>query len=465
MRVLLPASAFLVAVAFWPWYLAPALTTRWIVLMIGAAALWVFAGENRAHPLPVVLGILWLAYGALSEIWSPASHETVLAFAHWVALGMVFAVGASVSTRAFDAALTAFAIGVALSGALALDQALDGRAPHGLFLNHNHLAAAGLIGCIVVLMRRGWTVALLPLLLVALVGASWPPAAKTVIVGAAAAGVVAAWARRDWLIGCIVAGCAIVTLGVAAIIEGEASGSFAFRIAIWRDVVAALSWQGHGLGAFAFWFPQVGVNAAGAGLLSVSELVPVAYNDPLQIVAETGLASVLLFSLALFAIWNGRHEGSPLFVFAAVLGLGLVDGAFAQPALAFVAALCAGRLCRRADDVRAGAGDRRSAVDRSAELDGTVGEGLAGAASGRAVSLFAGDPRSEREFRAGRGRHTAADRVDGVASGAGALGKCAALAATSRLGAAHLWGSRGCARICRGLRTAFSAPAQLQTSA
>jgi hypothetical protein len=363
------ALAFAVMVAFHPGFLSPGETIRWILLTAAVPLLWCFSSPPII-PRPVLwAGLGCLSWMAATLLWTQAPLDGWNALLHWLVLALTFSVGASTDNP--RPILAGIALGAAVNGIVAVLQAIAGVEPTGLFANRNLLAEAGLFGVVSAIVLRGWWLVLLLPALAAFSGATWPMAAKTVIVGATAALALTALRRRSWR---VLAGTLLMSAAVlagATFLDGE-SGSFSVRISIWADVLSGLTPWGHGIGSFAATFPGLG----GGGLVTGTRMVSTAYNDFLTLAFEIGVPAIFPAGITLYALRHG--DGPGYAVFAAFLGLGLVNYPAFAPASAFIGAVLAGHLCRGG----AGAGDpaldcRRQACGLT-EKPGTERQGLAG---------------------------------------------------------------------------------------
>lgn len=341
---------FAVVTAFHPGFLAPAETVRWIVITAGAPLLWCFAPSPRIDPAIRRCGLAFLAWAALTLVWTPAFLDGVEAMVHWLALGAVFALGAALAR--LDGVLIAIALGAAVNGFVAFSQSFVNVPPIGLLANRNLLAEIGLFGTLAALClaRRWWPLLLLPLTVTALAAATWPPIHKTVIVGAGMAVLALAIRGRRY----VLAGFGGLAVAAAVMAVAWTTGrmtSLTYRIAVWQDTIAGLTPWGRGVGSFAVVFQGLSDETQG-DLLTSTRLVAVAYNDLLTTALETGLAALLPAGIAAVALWRGIvHDGdrAAYLVFAAWLGLGLVNYPLHAPASAFIGALVAGYLCRDRD--------------------------------------------------------------------------------------------------------------------
>lgn len=419
----LPALALAVTVAFWPGFLAPAETAKWILLIAAAPLLWCLAPRARLEPLALVLGGAWLGWLAVSLTWTPSPADGVTALLRYTVLACAFAIGGALPPGTFRRVLLAVALGGAVNAIAALAQALAGQPPLGLMGNPNLLAELGLIGCIACLAAMGrrrpgraLAAALLPLNAIALLGATWPPSTKTVFVGVAAALLAMLIRRRRPLeLAGAVLGPALLLAGMAYL-EGGSLTSYGFRLNIWTDTIANLVPLGHGVGSFLAAFPAWADAAIGAPM-TATEAVRVAYNDPLHLIAEGGLAGLLPLALIAIALHRGLrdHDPTPLAILGALVGLACVNYPLHAPITGFVLAIAAGYLCRADAGLRAGAVDRRDAADGEPSQLRAEHQGLACAAGRGALAVFPEHSRSERTPGGDGAGYAAADRAAGAA--------------------------------------------------
>jgi len=331
------AVAFLLTVAFVPWFTNAATAPRWALLSVAVPALLYISGRNVRHAeYASLLGLAFLAYAAASLAWAPDPYQGAWLLWQWALLAGCFVVGARLPS--LRPVVIAAGIGLAISGALAIAQAFGWRgipqnnAPAGLFVNRNYLAEAAVLALVGAVGYRLWWLA------VALVPAVVLPTARGAAVALAGVGAAWLWTRSRatalWLI-------ALGMIGVSLTFSAH-NASMAQRLDLWKSTVAGLTWAGSGIGSFYARFPS---HAPSWPLL---EHRPVhAHSDPLELVYEFGIGAAPIGALLVILMWG------PLTPARAMLLAFLIEGAFGfplrWPVTAFLAALAAGHLCRERD--------------------------------------------------------------------------------------------------------------------
>lgn len=308
------------------------------------------------------LGGTFLAYAVLTLAWTVSPNSTVHALWKLALYGAVIVTGASLSERGLRAVCLAFALGMCVSGAIAVFQVMGMNPsyggysivqvapPSGLFVNRNGMAEAGLLAVIICFRYRMWW--LLPLCLVA----AFLPMSKGVIMAALIAlGVV--YLRNRWAVMVLSAGAFSIVIGKLVLSAGTQSVDG--RLAVWLDTLTGLRWFGYGGGTFDAAYPSFADRSTNL-FFSFNMLPGTPHSDVLLLLSAYGLGAFLLFAFVLIIFWKGRYE--PLApVVAAFLAMGLVDFPFEQAAPSFIACLCLGGLLRAGLGLRdssLGSGDR-----------------------------------------------------------------------------------------------------------
>lgn len=331
-------AAFAVAVAWWPDFAEPGNTAKWAV----ASVIVPFALVNRrqfdmtaAH----WIGLAWLAYAALSVSWSPSPLDSLDCLWRFSVLAGAFVLGGVVEPRHIVAG---FAAGVSVSGLVVLGEVsgvlevAGSVKPAGLFGMKNYVAEAGLIALAgAAAYRMWWAVPLTA-------AAAFLPASKAVWVSAIVlAGLVAA-TRGRWGRYTLAAICVLLAALGAAFWNDPALYTLPQRAEMWRHTIGGLVPWGHGIGAYWAAFPAF-QSGASAEIYGWSGMPAHAHNDLLTMVAETGIATVLLAGIAWMAACTKHPARWP---FLAFLLCGVAAFPLYNPATGVVGALLAGALCR-----------------------------------------------------------------------------------------------------------------------
>ncbi len=304
-------AAFLVTVAYVPWFADAGNAPRWVLLSVLVPLAW----RLRLWALPHTLAAVFFGFAALSLLWTPVAIEGVQPLWQFALLWALFCIGAEQDSM--EPVFVGAAWGMALSGVAALFQA----EPTGLFLNKNFMAeAAALVGAGLLAYRR---YQLLPLILPAVL----LPNARGALLALCV--VVAMERGSRW----IAAGLAL--LFTAVVMWWPHGASLGERWVIWSHTANHLTWFGHGLGSFYIDFP--GFQEDG-----FARRFDHAHNDLLELVYELGVGTLPLLALWLVAM----VQAQPLRL---VLIAAAVEGCFGfplfLPVTGALAAMAAGHLC------------------------------------------------------------------------------------------------------------------------
>lgn len=372
---------------------------QWALLMMGGA-LAALTRRPMLDRLPL-LALAPIAYALASTGWASSPLDAAGATVTWLTLALIATVAAGLTAAELRRCLLALALGIAVSGPLALAQWAGWQAPGvavvvdpaGLFVNRNLLAEAALMAA-AMLAASTWRWKLAAI--AALVPALLLTGSANVFAGAALLGLVALW-RAGWRWTAGLAGLAVLNAGLAWVNGMPASDlGVTARLGLWQDALAALTWSGHGAGAFPSAYPGLAAHATAAtyGLTLQPGHV---HNDAIELVFDFGLGALLFAAPVALALWKGaRHEddAGAWWGLAAVLGCGLGAFPLANPVTAAGAALCLGA-CLRSPR---GAAQRRAAG--GAAVHGRGGEPDLGlAAPGRPA--FGGAQPAGAAHRAG----------------------------------------------------------------
>lgn len=415
-RYALPALAFLVASAYWPFWDGGALTPRWMILSIGVLLLW---GTPIRMTALHWLGLAYIAYAALTGLWTPQIWDYARELWYLVLLGGIFCVVAEIDD--FQPIYLAFAAGVALSGFVAVAEMQgwislpNANHPAGLFGNRNYMAEAGVLAFVAILPRWRspvmWPVFLgcalaivLPRSRGALLGLDvvlivYFLRCNVVIAGA----LLLATAAAGWL-----------ALAEPSVPSQHLANTGILRLAIAWSTLAHMSFFGHGLGSFfvsyPLWTPHVTI-------LGSRPAHP--HNEVIDVIAEVGIPGLVLWTW-FFVLAFKRSVGTTRLGILALLTIGVTSFPLHLPVTGFMAAVLAahavashrrvlseqrdrraplypravGGYARRysagAWDIEAGGGDRADA-GRDAE-----GAGVSGAQQYGSIADRAGHRRFER---------------------------------------------------------------------
>lgn len=336
------ALGFIVATAFWPGILSSAVAPRWVAVAILPPLLCRL--DLAAIRPAFAFGLLvWVAYAALSVVWSVDKLTAGNEVFHLLFLVSVALMAAGAED--ISGLLLGFSIGVSLSGILAAVQFFAGWSPveqtigpAGLFLNRAllaEIAAPVFVWCLLSLNRSGgtrlgWYVLLLPLAVPLVICESRVAVIATVV------GLLFAYPRYGWRIAVGLAGYGLAAwfLNVLPFDPGKLASADQ-RFEIWRDAIAGFSPFGRGIGSFTALFPRW-------------EYV---HSDVLQAIYELGIGAVapLVCGVMAFTAPADKPEKAALFVMAVVAAASFP---LHTPAAAFLGFALAGHLAGRRAGLR-----------------------------------------------------------------------------------------------------------------
>lgn len=375
--------AFLLSIMFIPGLPSAATAPRWSLLALVVPFMW------YRHPGPFtighLLGLIFLAWCALTLVWSFDPMEGVQHIGKFVLLGLLFCVGAGL--RDLRSVYIGAALGVGVNSVLIVlqyygwDKVPQIVEPAGLFFNKNFVAEfAAMVLAGLVAERLWWLVPLtLPAVVLCHSRGSW------MALGVAGILLIYQYNRRAAVL------VSIATIG-AGVWLWHVTASAWQRWDLWRDTWAGMTFWGRGLGSYFGAYPEHG------GRIDLLEHRPsAAHNDLLQLFFEIGPGALVVVALLVFAM-SGRRRPEH-YVVAVFLVEGLVGFPFYLPATAFLAALALGALFRERPDL-CGAGAWRRLRVLPGQSD--IGYARAGAVSleagAGAVSLRSQRSRLDRLF-------------------------------------------------------------------
>lgn len=343
----LAVLAFAVAVGFCPSFLESAGTPRWIILSLVVPWLvlhraWVVTPAHR-------LGAAYIAWIAIGALWSWAWTETLLRVWELALLGGVFCL-ASAQER-IKPAVMAFCAGIALSGFLAVPQAMGWTwihqvaEPAGLFMNKNYLAEAGALALVAAVVYRAWW------LVPGCALAALLPQSRGAVAALGILAVVWLWRRdRATAVGAALIGAIYLVWQFQG--ADPIDSSLGSRVSFWINALA-MAWE-HPFGTGSFWAAYPAFHDAWwpttTGAYRIDMRPQNAHNDALTILAEHGVVGLIL--MGWFCVLVFRNTGRERWILGCFLALGTVNFPFYNPATGFLAAMVAGWLCRDRHDLR-----------------------------------------------------------------------------------------------------------------
>lgn len=359
-RWVLPAFAFAVSTAYWPFWHDGAISPKWDVLaLLPLVLFFVRPRMTIGH----WAGLSLIAYSALSAAWSVAPLDTVNSVLRLALIGTAFVIAAEVQDmrRTYAAA----ALGISVSGFIALAEVAFGLVvpeanhPSALFGNRNYMGEAAAIVLILALAWRMWWA--MPGLILAL-SLSMSRAAFLAVGAAAFVGL---WNRSRVMAGAALATCAIVGFVASQVIGGfDGVRSLGVRLEIWQTALANLTLWGHGAGSFQSTYVLFYHYAS----------IPLgrpenAHNEFINFAFEVGIPGCLAAAVLTMAAWRGGFQAERA-ALAGVMVVGLFGFPLHVPVTGFLAAILAGRLCGVGSHVRSVVRSRRVGIHAR---DGGIG--------------------------------------------------------------------------------------------
>lgn len=316
-------------------------------------------------------GAAFLAWAALSLLWTPILHAGIAEIVKLALMGCCFVVGAELDNP--KPVYKAIVFGTAISGALAILQTFGWEfvpqlsPPAGLFVNRNYLAEIGVVATILAFGNGIWwaipftaCAALLPhsrgaLSALLLVGFLWVWRRSRALALVAALGVTGA-------VG------ALYALEPNLVVDRPTDdphvhgSALDTRADVWMVALRHLDIWGHGVGSFMVEYPLWTPHP------SLMDTRPAqAHNEAIHEAAELGLPGVVLLAGFFACCLRGRLDVER-FALVALLAISLWSFPFHLPATGALAGLVAGRLARSCAPLRHVVWLGRAASRRGAQL-------------------------------------------------------------------------------------------------
>jgi O-antigen ligase len=365
----MPILGFLVTALYWPGIAGAATTPRWGLLAI-VLPLLLLGRPKQEITAGHILGFLFLAWSAVSVLWTPNKLDGLYECAKLIILAQAFCMGCSVNLRS---CVGGMAVGLLPSTVLLMiepwypDLVYRTTTHAGLFINSGSLgeiSALVLIGLVYglgteadesgkpqdradSLLSRIWLHVrhrpLTALLIVGILPCVIIPQSRGSWLALIAAFTLWLWSKSKL---------AAIGLVVAALILFTYSLHIAFhissvtqRIGLWSDAISGLTWLGHGIGSL--WTDYAPLSNT---LDIFKERPEHIHNDWLEIVFEGGvIGAALLVGFVAIVIRASGVERAILVGFGAEA---LVGFPLHVPATAFLAALALGSLVGGRSSIR-----------------------------------------------------------------------------------------------------------------
>lgn len=320
--------AFLIAVAFWPGLVDPAMAPKWAVIAVGASFLLL---GRKVDAYVVGLAAIAVVIAAASLMWAPSVINGVDELVHLMILAVVFCLGASVDD--LTPVWKGLAVGVLASSGVAVAQLMgwSGVAQEvpvaGLYMNKNLFAEAGMVALVAMLSQRMWFLAIGPFAAVVIGGS------RAVWLALATAAVCVLWGRDRKAAVAV----SLMVAGLLALFVYGGSYSVSERLAFWRETLSGATLFGHGLGSFATTYPHA----------------EFAHNEYAQMVYEYGVMAAWFMTpmIAIIILASPDHETERI-VLLAVCVVAMFSFPFHMPVTGFAAALAAGHIAGARSGVR-----------------------------------------------------------------------------------------------------------------
>ncbi|MBL8199453.1 MAG: O-antigen ligase family protein [Chromatiales bacterium] len=379
--VLLPVTAGLVAVAYFPGAIAPATTLRWALMSVLVPLLLLLipvdGGRVRLTP-GHWMTVLLLAYALLSTLWAVSWTEAVNGWWQLALLCGCILTGSLASSRTLDMTYRVFAVALLPSVLVAVLQAANlptwgieqaREYPSGLFMSSQLYGEIGALGFVLApvggLTQLGLLLGVIlsgsraAMLAVALAGAilyvrtirdgktRWPGAGVLAGILGIGVGLYLGFAKTTSIL-----------LSAEDQLGGGLSRASALRWPLWTDTINALTAFGHGIGSYFVAMPGY-VQSYPVDYIGRPEF---AENEFLNFAFELGLPGALLLA-GIFGLALVRGSGlKPRLAVLALLVVSCLGFPLHMPATVFLGGLVLGHCLREPEPV--GARDRDASTAR-----------------------------------------------------------------------------------------------------
>lgn len=347
--------AFMVSVAYVPWFNGAAVSLRWAIMAVGAAVL---VSSSRTGAPPTIrkadaIGLAFLVWCVVSLAWSPVFYDAANELMQFGILALLFIVGSRLEN--LRPVYIGFGTGIAVNGVLMLAQRTYDfgiteyfELGHGLFFNADFAGEAAVLVIVALAGQHLWH----------LVAAAWPSlilsGSRAALVGLSLAGACYLWGRSKLTAILVMVACAVAL--AAAVSVGLKAQGIEDRINLWSDVIGGLTWLGHGVGSFWVTIPEHITQALGGNTRPDH-----AHNDLLELTYELGFCGACL--AVWFAVELCRSaESCERLVLVAFAALAMVAFPLHNPATAFLFAVVAGHAARGSVELRIPVAVRRMGV-------------------------------------------------------------------------------------------------------
>ena len=343
----------------------PGNTPRWIALSLALPVFLIFMRPVERPTVAHWLGVAWLAWLAVTLLWSHSFYDGVIGLWRWLLIGMALYLGSSMTPRNMAWSAGAFAAGIALNGGLALGQSEFPETlkifwleyvqqtvlPAGTYANKNYLAEAALVGLVLaftikpIWLRYG---------VAACCALGWVlPLSRGALLAGAVVAVLWLFApERRYRQLCRLSAIFIVvvaTIGFTAHFHGVdlKQSSFGDRVAFYANSLVMIGDNPFGQGVGNFWAAYPLYHDAlidtPSDAYRLDSRPRTAHNDLLTLTAETGIiGGIILVAILLLVIYRSR---SPYrYALFAVLTLGAFNFPLYLPVTGFMAGLVAGNM-------------------------------------------------------------------------------------------------------------------------
>jgi O-antigen ligase len=322
----------------------PLFLSEWTLVQRWWGVIWLpsFHFRPLKITLPHVVGLAFLAWCALSLIWTPNRYDGANELIQLVILFEAFVLGASIDDNDIVRIFIGMACGLLLSSVTLFvqqwspDIVLHATTYSGLYVNSAALAETAALVTIALLAMRGryWqgmlVLGILPCLVM--------PESRCALLAIAAAFIVWLWSKSKFgAVLAMLAACLALSISLHL---GFHVSSVVERINIWRDAIAGLNLLGHGIGSV--WTDYAYLNRTFDIVTTRPEHL---HNDFLEALFEFGWVG-LVACCAVTVLWLRGQSGMAKLVAAGICAESLVDFPLHMPTTGFIAALICGALAR-----------------------------------------------------------------------------------------------------------------------
>lgn len=331
---------FLLINAYIPGILGASLQTGWLFLLITLPL--VMFQLNIDIKYPHIYGGMFIAYSALSFIWTLNFDLALYVFLQTIALALIFCIGACVKDIRWF--IIGLAVGLLPSDVIGTIQYFYHvspvitlkNTPAGLFVNQNIFCEVSASILISLVVLKLWVY--IPFTLPGIIYVHSRGALLSIAIGVCL--IIFRYSKKlfYWsLVG-------IFPLGFLIYHHQFSLKSIQERFSVWADTINGINLFGNGVGSFAVMYPYYATH------VDTSRARPYyAHNDILQAVYEYGIGSIF-FLIFLFLIL--RIKNDKITILLSILTMAMFNSSLHNPTIGFIWFMVAGFVTRDMPSIR-----------------------------------------------------------------------------------------------------------------